>query len=349
MSWWKILAIILLVYALTVGMLVPLRPGIHSSEPSSASAGERLELIISGYNTRFGESEGVNRAWLKLTDNHFLKAEKTTVLDDQTLQANFDVPSDLPGSGGIEVATLIVDNEIDGTIVFPSAVFITPYSLASSTSVNVWSSTRPEGLAPADDFRFPYRNILVETIRNTFYHVSLWFAMFIILLISVVYAARYLIKGQTEDDRRASALIKVGVLFGILGLATGSIWARYTWGTFWTADVKLNMAAVSMLIYVGYILLRQSIDDRDRRATVSSAYAIFAYFAMIPLLFIVPRLTDSLHPGNGGNPALGGEDLDHTLRLVFYPAIIGFTLLGLWLAQLTVRLKRIRDRALGLD
>jgi heme exporter protein C len=52
-------------------------------------------------------------------------------------------------------------------------------------------------------------------------------------------------------------------------------------------------------------------------------------------------MTDSLHPGNGGNPALGGEDLDHKMRLVFYPAVIGFTLLGAWIAQLVYRVGRL--------
>jgi heme exporter protein C len=55
-------------------------------------------------------------------------------------------------------------------------------------------------------------------------------------------------------------------------------------------------------------------------------------------------MTDSLHPGNGGNPAFGDEDLDNTLRAVFYPAIIAYTILGLWIAQLTVRYYDAKDK-----
>jgi heme exporter protein C len=68
---------------------------------------------------------------------------------------------------------------------------------------------------------------------------------------------------------------------------------------------------------------------------------------MIPLVFVIPRLTDSLHPGNGGNPALGGDDMDNTMRMIFYPAIIGWTLLGLWISQIIYRFFKVRERILN--
>ncbi|MDX1684006.1 MAG: cytochrome c biogenesis protein CcsA [Saprospiraceae bacterium] len=348
MKWWKFLSIVLLLYALVVGMLVPLRPGIHSAQPSSVRTGENLQLKITGYNTQYAKDGTVNLVWLKTDGDAFLKASSVSVEDDQNLTASFTIPDKLPDEDRIEDVTLLVHNTYDGTAVFPSAVFITRDSTLKNTATT-WTDIRPDKLSQKEGFYFPYRNILVETIRNTFYHVSLWFAMFILLLISVIYAILYLFKREIRYDRRSKALISAGILFGLLGLATGSIWAKVTWGTFWTTDVKLNMAAVSMLIYIGYVILRQSISDREKKATTSAAYAIFAYFAMIPLLFIVPRLTDSLHPGNGGNPGLGGEDLDNTLRMVFYPAIVGFTLLGLWLSDLSYRIERIRDKYFDLE
>jgi heme exporter protein C len=106
------------------------------------------------------------------------------------------------------------------------------------------------------------------------------------------------------------------------------------------------MTAVTILIYLAYLVLRSTFTDTDRRAKMSSAYNIFAFIAMIPLLFVIPRMTDSLHPGNGGNPALGGEDLDHTLRMFFYPSVIALALLGTWIAQLTIRYERLREKIL---
>jgi heme exporter protein C len=74
-----------------------------------------------------------------------------------------------------------------------------------------------------------------------------------------------------------------------------------------------------MLMYFAYLILRNSFDDELRRARISAIYNIFAFAVFIPLIFVLPRLTDSLHPGNGGNPAFGKYDMDNGMRLVLYP------------------------------
>ena len=64
---------------------------------------------------------------------------------------------------------------------------------------------------------------------------------------------------------------------------------------------------------------------------------------MLVFIMILPRLTDSLHPGNGGNPVFGKYDLDNHMRMVFYPAVIGWTLLAVWIAEIRIRIKRLKD------
>ncbi len=188
----------------------------------------------------------------------------------------------------------------------------------------------------------PRLPILNESIRNVYFHVSLWFAMLIILTTSVVYSVRYLRHNRPDDDRIAVEFANTGILFGILGCATGSLWANFTWGEPWPNDPKLNAVAVGMLLYFAYLILRGSFDDEQRRARISAVYNIFAFAVFIPLIMILPRLTDSLHPGNGGNPALGKVDMDNQMRMVFWPAIIGFALLGVWITELRVRLRRVK-------
>ena len=136
----------------------------------------------------------------------------------------------------------------------------------------------------------------------------------------------------------------MGIILGILGLITGSIWARFTWGAWWVNDAKLNGAAICMLIYLAYVVLRNSIEDELQRARISAVYNIFAWSTLLPLLYILPRLTDSLHPGSGENPGFNIYDLDYNLRLVFYPSIIGWTLLGIWIIQLRVRYKIVKSK-----
>ena len=190
----------------------------------------------------------------------------------------------------------------------------------------------------------PRQPILNETIRNLYFHVTMWFAMITMLLVSMVFAIRYLRSSSVIDDDKSAAFAKVGIMFGILGCVTGSLWANFTWGEPWPNDPKLNSAAVGMLIYFAYLLLRSSFEDEQRRARISAVYNIFAFAVFMPLIFVLPRLTDSLHPGNGGNPGFSSIDLDGRMRTVFYPAIIGWILLGTWITSIRYRLKVIQRK-----
>lgn len=196
--------------------------------------------------------------------------------------------------------------------------------------------------------KVPALYILHETIRNLYFHVPMWWGMMIILLVSLVNSIKYLSKSRIEHDIVASECVNTGMLFGTLGLITGSFWARFTWGAWWVNDTHLNGAAITMLVYLAYIILRGSLDEEQKRAKISAVYNIFAYVILIVFLMILPRMNDSLHPGKGGNPGFGKYDLDNTMRLVFYPAVIGWTLLGVWIMTLKVRLNKL-NRNLDLN
>jgi len=180
----------------------------------------------------------------------------------------------------------------------------------------------------------PVLPVIHQTIRNLFYHVPMWFAMFVMLGTSLFYSIKYLSSSRLKDDLLASQAVNTGLFFGSLGLMTGMIWAKFTWGDFWTNDPQLNGAAVSVIAYLAYTILRGSIDERSLRARVSAVYNIFAFMLLVIFLGILPRLADSsLHPGKGGNSSTMG-DLDPTMRLVFYPAIIGWIIIGFWILDL---------------
>lgn len=190
----------------------------------------------------------------------------------------------------------------------------------------------------------PRLAILHETIRNLYFHVTSWFAMITMFIIAFTYSIKYLSSQNEKHDLLAKIFVQVGMIFGVIGLITGMLWARFTWGSFWVSDPKLNGAAVALLAYLAYSVLRNSFQDQLQRAKVAAVYNIFAFVMMLLFVFILPRMTDSLHPGNGGNPAFSSYDLDSTMRLVFYPAVIGWILLGLWISEIRYRIEILKQK-----
>lgn len=193
----------------------------------------------------------------------------------------------------------------------------------------------------------PYIGNLYETIRNLFFHVPMWFSMMILFIVSVVYSIKYLRNPKLSHDIYAAEYAKTGVVFGLLGLVTGAIWANYTWGKPWSNDPKQLGAAIALLIYAAYFVLRNSIPDIDKRAKVAAVYNIFAFAMLFPTLWIMPRMVESLHPGGQGvegNPALNPKDATVAMQWVFRPAVIGWTLLGVWITTLKIRLAQIKEK-----
>ena len=190
----------------------------------------------------------------------------------------------------------------------------------------------------------PRLPILHETIRNLYFHVPMWFAMMILLLHSLVSSILFLTNEKSKHDLWASEMAKVALVFGFIGLTTGMLWANFTWGSWWVNDPRLNGAAVGLLTYIAYFVLRGSIEDEYKRARVAAVYNIFAFVMFMVFINVIPRLTDSLHPGSGGNPAFSQYDLDNRMRTIFYPAVIGWTLMGFWIVSLGVRLGLVESK-----
>ena len=183
----------------------------------------------------------------------------------------------------------------------------------------------------------PQLPILEESIRMLYVHVPMWFGMIFLYTLSLIYALRYMRSGRQSDDIYSYCCVKVGFFYGIMGLITGMLWAKYTWGEPWSGDPKQNASAISMLLYAAYFVLRKSISEARRASRAAALYNLIGYATMIPLIFVLPRLTDSLHPGSGGNPGFNTYDLNYAMRWVFYPAVLGWILLGVWLVEITKR------------
>lgn len=194
-------------------------------------------------------------------------------------------------------------------------------------------------------WQVPELPVIRQTIRNIYFHVGMWFSMMFVLMVSLFYSIRYLRTFNAGDDLKALVAVKTGLLFGSLGLITGMIWAYNTWGSFWVNDPKLNGAAVGMLTYLAYLVLRSSVETKDKRGRLAAVYNVFAFVLFFVFIMILPRLAGaSLHPGIEGNPALSAGDLDPGMRKVFFPAIAGWILLSMWMFRVYFRLEDLRER-----
>ena len=336
--WWKVLATVLLLYVVIVGLRTPLRPAIIQTSVSRIVPGEHT-IDIWGYNTHFLDT--TLRVWIE-NDSQRVCALSVEALSEDHLRANFTVPAGLRS----EMSHLITYCDHDWEVARFGAFFTEgrgngiidqPCRIVSYAS----SQGKING-----DLAFPNRNILNESIRNLFFHVPMWFTMVVLMSIGVWKSIRVLRTNNLEDDRAASVAVQVGLVFGVLGLITGSLWARVTWEAWWTPDVKLNGAAAGVLIYLAYLVLRGSVPEPSKRARLAAIYSVFAFAFMLLFFFVLPRLNtvESLHPGNGGNPAFGTYDLDNRLRTVFYPACLGWILFGVWMYDLRNRLLRLQHR-----
>lgn len=333
--WWKYISIVLLLYALIAGMYIPLSSGITNVTPEVIVAGAPQQVMLKAYNTHFDAAGLPPEVILKNGDINIC-ADAVSIINLHELQLTFNIPATVPIDGQRDLYDVIIYHQPDGTFALVNGVSIqAPKEPVGSGGFS--SCSAEFGLVAAERTTFPYREILYESIRNLYFHVPMWFTMTMLLLFSFISSIVFINKNNRTYDVFASQSALVALLFGVFGILTGMTWANYTWGQPWPNDPKLNGAAVGMLIYLAYFVLRGSLTDELKRAKVAAVYNIFGFVLFIVFIFVLPRLTDSLHPGNGGNPAFGSYDLDNTMRPVFYSAAIGFIILGHWIMSLRVR------------
>ena len=181
---------------------------------------------------------------------------------------------------------------------------------------------------------------LYETIRNLFFHVPMSWTAVVAFLVSMVYGVKFLVKRNLDDDIASSSSASLGLMFCILATVTGSLWAKFNWGSFWNWDPRETSIFVLLLIYGAYFALRSALGEEEKRATLSAAYSIIAGVTVPFFIFIMPRVMASLHPDPIVN-ARGKIEMNGTMLVVFISSLAGFTGLYVWMLNLRVRAERL--------
>lgn len=333
---------LLLAYVVFGGLLFPLKSGITGvrlvgSGAFELASGTASKIEIDLYNV--GPEPKIEKVILR-NDSLTFESSKTVWDSAGTITADF-LPylGNKENRGGMYSLFVLANNR---WMAFPSAFGLVKGSgdtaLAKGNDVELKNLNANPDLLKG----FPNRPILNESIRNLLYHVPMWFSMIFLLAFSAWYAIKYLSTGNIDHDLRSDSLVRVGILAGILGCLTGMVWARVTWGTWWPRDPKLNGVAIGMLMYFAYLLLRGGIRDDHQKARVGAVYNLFVFPVFIALIIVMPKLAgDSLHPGAGGTVTFKQYDLDNTMRMFFYPAVIGWILTYAWIGSLLYRYRKI--------
>jgi len=189
--------------------------------------------------------------------------------------------------------------------------------------------------------------VVMGWVQKIFYfHVAnLWVGM-LGFLVALIAGVTYLCNGDHRWDIVGLAAIEISVIFFFTGIVTGSIWARPIWNTWWTWDPRLTTATIVELVYVAYLMLRQGIEDPDRRARFGAVYAILGFIS-VPLTFMSIRLLRTIHPvviGSGDSAAQGGFDMTSKMLQTFLFTLFVFTALFVDLMWHRIRLGNLAEK-----
>lgn len=188
--------------------------------------------------------------------------------------------------------------------------------------------------APVAIGRAPYESTMGLVQKIFYFHVPSWFAMFLATFVCGIAGVVFLFTRRRSADAIAVASAELAVLFGLIGLITGPLWARRAWGVWWQWDARLTSALVLWLIFVAYLLLRRYGGPGSDR--LAAGVALFG-MANVPFVYWSVNMWRTVHPLTTVIPTL-----PPSLRGPLWLSTVAFLLLCVLLLSLRVRLERLR-------
>ena len=190
-------------------------------------------------------------------------------------------------------------------------------------------------------FLFAPREAVMGDVQRVFYfHVSAAWVGYLALLVAFVTSILYLLRRERRWDRLALSAVEIGLVFMTQGIITGSVWAKATWGVWWTWEPRLTTSAVLWLIYASYMVLRRAIEEKDRQARLAAVYSILG-FVSVPINFMAIRWWRTVHPLVFDS---GGSSLTPPMLATLIFCVITFTLLFLTLLSFRLGVERISEQ-----
>jgi heme exporter protein C len=189
----------------------------------------------------------------------------------------------------------------------------------------------------------PYIPGLEDKARIIYFHVPMSWLSVLAFLMSMIYSVKYLRTKNHINDIKAYTAAGLGLLFCILATITGSLWAKFSWGSFWNWDPRQTSIFILLLVYGAYFSLRSAIDEQEQKAKLCSVYSIIAFVTVPFFIFIMPRIIGTLHPDPIIN-VQGEINMDNNMLFVFLLSLITFTLLYFWIFNIKVRFEKLKQK-----
>ena len=194
-------------------------------------------------------------------------------------------------------------------------------------------------------FYAPLEATMGQVQRVFYFHVATAWVGMLGFLAAAIVGVIYLVRKERRWDTAGLAAIEISLVFFFIAIVSGSIWARPSWGTWWTWDPRLTTATIVELVYAAYLMLRSGIEDPDRRARFGAVYAILG-FVSVPLTFASIRLLRTIHPvviGGGSSAAEGEFSMTPKMLQTFLFSLLTFSVIFADLLWHRVRLGRLAD------
>ena len=198
-------------------------------------------------------------------------------------------------------------------------------------------------------FYAPLEAIMGQVQRVFYFHVANAWVGMLGFMVAAIAGIAYLRSNDRKWDIVGLAAIEISFVFFFTAIVSGSIWARGSWGTWWTWDPRLTTAAICELVYAAYFMLRQGIEDPDRRARFGAVYAIISFIS-VPLTFISIRIFRTIHPIIFGGSAAAGSTFEMSPKMLqtFMFSLFTFSIIFATLLWHRIRLGKLADETEAL-
>lgn len=315
--YWKLVVIALMVIAILMNLLPPVAGNFFDLVNYTTSNNPTMNVLIEVDSPKDNKFIEENNEWHITATDPELKQSRKLIIPSKNLPIEFKQKN-----------KIITELEYKGTLnsfIYHGTVSVDPIMI------------------------YPYIPGLGEKVRLINIHVPVAWVAVLAYLLAMYYSVRYLRTSDLDYDIKASSSAFLGTVFAVLATVTGMVWAKANWGSYWNWDPRETSIFILLLIYFAYFALRNALTKNEVRARLSSVYAIIAFFTVPFFVFIMPRISEGLHPGSGSEDSLGpvmggGSMLDSDLLATFGVSFTAFTLIFFWLFNLNFRSKKLEQK-----